>query len=147
MLDALPDAERTGVRGAELSKVWDWLRRRPDLVVSLHNGRHTWRVRGALPALRQTGLGNWHVGGEDDIFSGRISTLDVGVIYSRVARLPEEPAWTVYFLDRDGEIVFQMSPAPPSGGDTGSERQTAQALLQAFRALDSVCRHPPKKVH
>jgi putative heme iron utilization protein len=146
VLDAIPDAVRAGVRGSELSKVWDWLRRQPDLVVSLHNGRHTWRVRGALPALRQTGLGNWHIGGEDDILSARISTLDVGVIYARLARLPDEPAWAVHFLARDGEIVFQISPATPSELDTGSESRTAQSLLQAFRALESVCRHPPKNV-
>lgn len=140
VLDSFPDAERAGVRGAELSTVWSWLRGQPELVVSLHNGRHTWRIRGSLPALRQVSRGNWHVGGEDDILSGRITTLDIGVIYSRVARLPEEPAWTVYFLDRKGEVLFQIAPATPAGPDAGSPSRTAQALLQEFRTLDPVCR-------
>jgi len=140
VFDALPGTERAGVRGTELSKVWDWLRRQPDLVVSLHSGRHTWRVRGALPGLRQVERGDWHVGGEADVLSGRISTLDVGVIYSRVARWPEEPAWTVYFLDRHGEILFQIAPATPSGVGAAAAGRAAQALLQAFRKMDAVCR-------
>jgi hypothetical protein len=54
--------------------------------------------------------------------------------------VPEEPAWTVYFLDRDGEIAFQVSPTMSSAVEAGSAGRDAQALLQAFRALDSVCR-------
>lgn len=140
VMDALPESERVGVRGAELASVWSWLRQQPDLVLALHNGRHTWRVRGKLPALRLVERGDWHIGSDDDALSGRISTLDVGVIYGRAPRLPNEPAWIVFFLDRDGEVLFQIAPAAARAGDPAVASLTAQSLLQRMRRLGPVCR-------
>jgi putative heme iron utilization protein len=139
VLDALPDSERVGVRGTGLPGVWAWLRLQPDLALALHSGRHTWRVRGSLPALRQFQRGDWHVGDNDDVLSGRISTADVGVIYARTARNPGEPAWTVFFLDRGGEILFQVAPATPSGSDQSPTGGAVRAL-RSMRGLDEVCR-------
>ena len=139
VMDALPDGERVGVRGTELPGVWDWLRQQPDLVLALHSGRHTWRVRGQLPALRLVERGDWHVGSDDDVLSGRLSTTDVGVIYALVARNPDDPAWTVAFLDRDGEILFQIAPADAAKADAAASSGNALSLLRAFRALRSVC--------
>jgi putative heme iron utilization protein len=140
VMDALPQSERVGVRGEELANVWDWLRQQPDLVLALHSGRHTWRVRGQLPALRLIERGDWHIGSDDDALSGRISTLDIGVIYGRVPRLPDEPAWTVFFLDRDGEVLFQIAPAAARAGDPAVASLAAQSLLQRMRGLGPVCR-------
>ena len=139
VMDALPDAEGVGVRGTELPGVWEWLRQQPDLVLALHSGRHTWRVRGQLPALRLVERGDWHVGSDDDVLSGRLSTMDVGVIYALVARNPDDPAWTVAFLDRDGEILFQISPAAAAKAEVAASSGSASSLLRAFRALGSVC--------
>lgn len=142
VLDAMPEQERVGVSGTELSAVWSQLRQRPDLVLALHNGRHTWRVRGELPELRLVERGDWSVGGDGDVLSGRISTMDVGVIYAQAARRADDPPWTVIFLDRRGEILFQVAPAVRSGAETAAAADGAQALLQRFRALTQVCHAP-----
>jgi putative heme iron utilization protein len=141
VMDALPESERVGVAGAELASVWNWLRQQPDLELALHSGRHTWRVRGKLPALRLVERGDWHIGSDDDALSGRISTLDIGVIYGRVPRLANEPAWIVFFLDRDGEVLFQIAPAAARAGDPAVASLAARSLLQRMRGLGPVCRN------
>lgn len=139
ILDALPDSDRVGVRGSELPAVWNLLRQQPDLVLALHNGRHTWRIRGALPELQLVERGDWNVGGDGDILSGRISTVDVGVIYAQTGRRADDPAWSVIFLNRGGEILFQIAPGAQAGTGSAVASSAAQAVLRRFRSLAPVC--------
>jgi len=140
ILDALPDPERVGVRGSELPAVWKLLRQRADLVLALHNGKHTWRVRGSLPELTLVKRGDWHVGEDADTLSGRISILDVGVIYAMPARREDDPAWSVIFLDRGGEVLFQVAPTASAATDRIEASRAKQELLRSFQALPQVCR-------
>ena len=143
VLDAMPSDRRVGVSGKELPAVWQWVSRWPDPVIILWGRGHSFEIHGPLTAVT---IGerhaDWSFAAAAGAVLGKLQPSEVGAIYAYYARTRGRDVPEMLFLDRSGELIFEIVPGDALRQSLRTAPIEVTNSFRQMKLLEQVCEKP-----
>jgi putative heme iron utilization protein len=141
VLDGTMPERRVGVPGEELPAVWRLVDSWPDPVIVLWGRGHSLEVHGAIVrAPTAAPDDSLHFETAGGAARGKLQASELGAIYAFSARIGDYSVPELLFIDRTGNVIFEIVPGAALRQPLRAAPADASATLRQMQFLPQVCR-------